>query len=70
MQGKENEIERERKKGSSSTLYLFTRRHQVLVGFEDVSESFFDVLLFHAREHSRRQEQCQTPLLPAHAQFI
>lgn len=28
--------------------YLFTRWHQVLVGFEDVGESFFDVLLFHA----------------------
>lgn len=47
MQCIEREMERE--KGRGSTLYLFTRRHQVLVGFEDVSEGFFDVLLFHAR---------------------
>lgn len=45
-------------------LYLFTRRHKVLVGFEDVSKCFFDVLLFHARQHCRRQEQPQTPLFP------
>lgn len=50
--------------------YLFTRRHQILVGFEDVSEGFFDVLLFHARQHCRRQEQRQTPLLPGGAHFI
>lgn len=40
------EVKRER--GRGDTLYLFTRWDQVLVGFEDVSESFFDVLLFHA----------------------
>lgn len=51
-------------------MYLFTRRHQVLVGFEDVSEGLFDVLLFHAGQDCRRQEQGQTPLLPAEAQFI
>lgn len=51
--------------GRGNTLHLFTRRHQVLVGFEDVSEGFFDVLLLHARQHGWRQEQRQTPLLPA-----
>lgn len=35
-------------KGRSIGLYLFTRRHQVLVGFQDVRERLFDVLLFHA----------------------
>lgn len=30
-----------------------------------MSEGFFDVLLFHARQHGGRQEQCQTPLFPA-----
>ena len=53
-----------------AALYLFTRRHQVLVCFEDVSECFFDILLLHAGEHCRRQEQRQTPLLPADKQFI
>lgn len=61
-------VHREEEKGEG-TVYLFTRWHQVLVGFEDVSEGFFDVLLFHAREYSGRQEQRQTPLLPAHAQY-
>lgn len=60
----------ERKKGRRNTLYLFTRRHQVLVGFEDVSEGFFDVFLFHAGQHGGRQEQRQTPLLPADVQVI
>lgn len=39
-----------------------------MVGLEDVSESFFDVFFFHARQHCGRQEQRQTPLLPADAQ--
>lgn len=60
--------ENRQKEESRSTFYLFTRRHQVLVGLEDVSESFFDVFLFHARQHCGRQEQRQTPLLPADAQ--
>lgn len=60
--------ENRQKEESRSTVYLFTRRHQVLVGLEDVSESFFDVFFFHARQHCGRQEQRQTPLLPADAQ--
>lgn len=50
---------------NSDTLHLFARWHQGLVGFQNVSEGFFDVLLFHARQHSRRQKQRQTPLFPA-----
>lgn len=42
------------KKGGA---YFFPRRHEVLVGFEDVRHSFLDVFLFHAGQHSRGQEQ-------------
>lgn len=46
-----------------SACYFFPRRHEVLVGFEDVCQSFFDVFLLRAGQHSRRQEQRQAPLL-------
>lgn len=42
------------KKGAA---YFFPWRHEVLVGFEDVRQSFLDVFLLHAGQHSRGQEQ-------------
>lgn len=48
--------------------HLLPRGDQVLVGFEDVSQSLLDVFLLHAGQHSWRQEQRQTPLLPAGAE--
>lgn len=45
--------------------YFFPRRHEVLVGFEDVRQSLLDVFLLHAGQHSRGQKQWKTPLLPA-----
>lgn len=47
------------KKGAA---HFFPRRHEVLVGFEDVRQSFLDVFLLHAGQHSRGQEQRKTPL--------
>lgn len=47
------------KKGAT---YFFPRRHEVLVSFEDVRQSFLDVFLLHAGQHSRGQEQRKTPL--------
>lgn len=47
------------KKGAA---YFFPRRHEVLVGFEDVRQSFLDVFLLHAGQHSWGQEQQKTPL--------
>ena len=43
--------------------YFFPRRHEVLVGFEDVHQSLLDVFLLHAGQHGGRQEERQTPLL-------
>ena len=37
--------------------YFFPWRHEVLVGLEDVCQSFLDVFLLHAGQHGRRQEQ-------------
>lgn len=55
------------KKGAA---YFFPRRHEVLVGFEDVRQSFLDVFLLHAGQHSRGQEQRKTPLLPAESRVF
>lgn len=54
--------------GGEGRAHLLPGGDQVLVGFEDVSQSFLDVFLLHAGQHSGGQEQRQTPLLPVRAE--
>lgn len=52
-------------KETKEASYFFPRRHEVLVGFEDVRQSLLDVFLLHAGQHGGGQEQRETPLLSA-----
>lgn len=60
--------ERDKRGVGGGGAHLLPGGNQVLVGFEDVSQSLLDVFLLHAGQHSGRQEERQTPLLPVRAE--